>query len=496
MNEARVVGLTTVIAVWGLGLSFGCAPLKECIVEAEQTQESEREARLARCGVVDSLLSDEARSEDGRGGRPVDTEIPGAGDGEIPSAGDGEIPPLGEEETLPPDDISPPHEGTPPTAPDNPVYYDPGTGPWDMASPKECKMDISKIIEKGNIAVFRYGKLCFIQGGNTKEANYSVTKTLGGVLAGRAAYLVAAVPRTGPGTGPILHEDQAVDWLGAVGYNDEALLSHVMSMTAFNKDLLFGSKHFSYDTFGTREINDIVDVAMVAVQQLGGGVPTNAQRFMEEQVFAKLGMSSSSWNGRTIGTGWIGSLEDMGRMGVMLVHDGWWNGERFMESSWVYRMSHPAHEDANPAYGQLAWLNHRGNATGIGGDISRGPNAELGDPCAPPAFWPEYPHVGSEALDCRSEVGDQSCSQTYDVGVFSAQGFGGQLVVMHPGLDLVMVAHDFSGRDGPMGLWNMVRPAVVAADPVFEDDEAAFCEAYGAGDYAPDLPGLRLLPTE
>jgi hypothetical protein len=50
-----------------------------------------------------------------------------------------------------------------------------------------------------------------------------------------------------------------------------------------------------------------------------------------------------------------------------------------------------------------------------------------------------------------------------------------------------MVARDFSGAGGPMGLWEMVRPSLVALDPMFTGDEAAFCEAYGNGNYAPDL---------
>ena len=36
-------------------------------------------------------------------------------------------------------------------------------------------------------------------------------------------------------------------------------------------------------------------------------------------------------------------------------------------------------------------------------------------------------------------------------------------------------------------LWDAVRPAVVAADPRFQGDEAGFCAAYGANRYAPDL---------
>jgi hypothetical protein len=121
----------------------------------------------------------------------------------------------------------------------------------------------------------------------------------------------------------------------------------------------------------------------------------------------------------------------MGRLGVMLVHDGWYGGERFMEASWVYRMSHPAHEDANTAYGQLAWLGNRGGGAGFGAGF---------DTCAPAAFWPAYPHVGSEATDCGATTG--TCEQEYDVGIFLAAGLGGQYVVMHPGLDMVLVGHN------------------------------------------------------
>jgi hypothetical protein len=362
-------------------------------------------------------------------------------------------------------------------------YHDPGTGPWEMGTPQECKLDPSRIAGGNNLAVIRYGKLCHIQGGNTSNQNFSATKTLGGVLAGRAAYLVKDVMRTGPGTGPILHEDKVSDWgVSTSGINPNALLSHVMAMNGFNSNLAYGSKRFSYDTLGTREITKIVEVAMVAVKQAMPPVPTQSGMFMRQQVFDKLGMKASNWAGGTIGTGWTGSLEDMARVGVMLVHDGWYGGERFMEASWVYRMSHPSHEDANTAYGQLAWLNNRGGGASFGADI---------DTCAPAAFWPDYPHVGSEAPDCRATSG--GCDQEHDVGIFSAQGAGGQFIVMHPGLDLVIVAHNSSN---PRGLWTAVRPAVVAMDPMFMGDEAAFCAAYGKGSYAPDLLVPRIAPTK
>lgn len=365
-------------------------------------------------------------------------------------------------------------------------WKDPGAGEWEMGTAEECGINPAMIQARGNIAAYRRGKLCFISGGDTSGQNFSATKTLGGVAAGRADYLAKDVMRTGPGTGHIIHEDKATDWLGTVTYNREAMLSHVMSMTAFNSDLSYGRKSFSYDTLGTREISSIIDVAMKAVGQVSG-VPTNSGEFFRKEVFEKLGMTNSSWSGGTIGTGWTGNMSDMGKLGTMLARDGWYNGERFMSRYWVYRMGHPAHEDANTSYGQLAWLNHRGNAAGIGGDISSGSNSADGDPCAPAAFWPKYPHVGSEAPDCRATVGDMSCVQKHDIGVFSAQGLGGQFVVVHPGLDLAIVAHNWSNAGGPMGMWETIRPGLVAMDPMYKGDEAAFCAAYGKGDYAPDL---------
>lgn len=413
---------------------------------------------------------------------------PMAGSGAMPAANSGAIPSsMGSTSPAAMGSADPAVATTPTTPPammpstDPPPYHDPGTGAWEMASPEECKMDVGMMQPGQNIAVFRYGKLCHTQGGNTTGANWSATKTLGGVLAGRAAYLVKDVPRTGPGTGPILHEDKAVDWLGTVSYNREALLSHIMAMVGHNPNLAFGSKSFSYDTVGSVQITDIVRVAMVATAQVPG-LTTNSVEFMNTEVFAKLGMKDSNWPGGTIGYGWTGTLEDMGRVGVMLAHDGWYGGERFMEASWVYRMSHPAHEDANTAYGQLAWLGNRGGGASFGATV---------DDCAPAAFWPSYPHVGSEAPDCGST--DGNCKQKYDVGYFDAAGLGGQYIVVHPGLDLVMAAHNASSA---AGVWAAVRPAIVAKDPMFMGDEAAFCAAYGAGDYAPDLLAPRVAPTK
>jgi len=43
------------------------------------------------------------------------------------------------------------------------------------------------------------------------------------------------------------------------------------------------------------------------------------------------------------------------------------------------------------------------------------------------------------------------------------------------------------GDNGQGRVWEAIRPALLALDPTFDGDEEAFCEAYAAGDYAPDL---------
>jgi hypothetical protein len=72
-------------------------------------------------------------------------------------------------------------------------------------------------------------------------------------------------------------------------------------------------------------------------------------------------------------------------------------------------------------------------------------------------------------------------------------GLGGQFIVVHAGLDLVITAHNATN---PVFLWDDVRPAVVAKDPMFQGDMTAFCAAYASGSYAPDLLAPRIAPTK
>jgi hypothetical protein len=380
-------------------------------------------------------------------------------------------------------------------------YEDPGMEDWTLVPEAEvaakCKMDIAKLKATGlshNFAVFRYGKLCYEQGRDSATQVFSATKSLGGIVTATAAYLVKDVPKTGPGTGPFNDFDLASDW-GLNGYRQGMQLAYLMSMATGSSGLQWGMRSFSYDTLGSAGLNNMGNVANKALAQSQMSGVAN-MRAATARLFMKLGMKTASWDSVTFGTGSTLTLRDMGKLFTLIIHDGVYNKERLIGTDWIYRMTHPALEDGNTSYGEFMWLNHRGNATGIGGDIGSGSNTRDGDPCAPAAFWQRYPHKVSNAPDCQATTAGAKCEQKNDSGIYSAQGLGGQFIIGHPGLDLVLAVKDFSSMNGPMGFWAKIRPAVVALDPMYKGDEAAFCAAYGSGDYAPDMKHKPTQPPD
>jgi hypothetical protein len=398
--------------------------------------------------------------------------------------------------------------GQPTPSGDLSVFKDPGKSPWQVVPEGEvaakCKLDPSKLagVTLGSgFAIIRYGQMCYRKPATDgATAMWSATKTLGATVTGIASYETRDIPRTGPKTGQLKDTDKATYWLDTVTYNREAYVAHVLSMEAHNASLAYGSKKHSYDTVGSVQINTLGTMINRAISQDSMRLGTTTAALAKTFLFDEIGMTQSTWPGTVFAYSWSATLGDMARLGNLLIHQGVWSGKRILGADWVYKQTHPAFEDGNTAYGYLTWLVAKEGQTSIGGgSFTGGAGATAGgllaDDCGPSALWQRYPHgFLSEAKDCTYTM--NSCKQKYDVGLWSAQGLGGQFIVGHPGLDLVIVAKDYSGGGGPTGLWKAIRPALVALDPTYKGDEAAFCKAYAAGDYAPDLPAPIVQPPD
>jgi hypothetical protein len=381
-------------------------------------------------------------------------------------------------------------------------YVDPGSGEWARVDESElaavCKLDARLLKEADRVlgvpyAVVRYGQLCWefypegaVQA-TTPEENFSTTKTLGATVLGIAAHETRTIARSGRKTGPISDEDRVDHWLDEVSFNSEARISHVLSMLAHNRDLRIGQRAHAYDSTGDVQINRLDDIIDTAINQDPERLGANTEEFTRRFLFEPLGMRHSTWSdgapSKIFGYTWRSPIRDMARLGLLLLNEGFWSGKRVLSQEWVYRMTHPAFEDANTGYGYLTWLNARSNWS-VGGVMADKLDAPR-DPCAPSAIHREHPHGLSESLDCGYEPAS-SCAQNYDVGMWYAEGLGGQEIVGHEGLDLVLVAKDI-GNAGPARLWQAVRPALLAHDETYLNDEAGFCRAYAANEYAPDL---------
>ena len=387
----------------------------------------------------------------------------------------------------------------------------PGREPWQPVPNEQvqqvCGLDPVLLAQADRTlgkawAVIRYGKLChsYLATDMAPMESLSATKFLGATVTGAVALRTADLPRTGPKTGPLSDEDRVDAWIDRVGYNPEAHIAHVLAMVAQSPDLSYGRRTMEYDYFGFVQLDSLNFILNAALRQPGARLGRNLDEFSKRFVFEPLGMVDSTWSlglsNKSFGFGWSTTVLDMARLGLMVLDRGSWDGTQIISAEWAYRMTHPALEDANTAMGYCTWLNSKANFhTGTmptpesWTDLTAEPR--FPGPCAPAAVYRQHPHGLSAAPDCNYAP-DHDCDQMFDVGVWQTIAGFGSVIQGHPGLDMVLVAFqltpdDFFGMGAAGILWDAVRPAVVAADPQFASDEAAFCEAYGANRYAPDL---------
>jgi hypothetical protein len=384
-----------------------------------------------------------------------------------------------------------------------PATKDPGQLPWELVAPadvaEDCLLDPFLLAEADAIldspwAVIRYGKLCheYYPGGSDAPSEvYSTTKTLSAVVMGMVEYQSRDFVRDGRKTGPLKDSDRVDHWLDDFSFNPDAKIGHVLSMVAYNEDLSPGNRPHEYDANGSREINRLSDVMNTVIAQDPERLGNDLEEFAQKFLFRPLGMNNSVWSDgspdKILAYSWDSTVRDMGRLGLLILNDGVWEGERLLSSEWIEKITHPGLEDSNTSYGYLTWLSSNSNYNfgGIAGGVKF--NSPL-DSCSPAAIWPaeKYPHGISEATDCGYSP-DWSCAQEYDVGSWSALGLGGQLIVGQRGLDLVLVVKNLGNSAFAGSVWGPMRPALIALDPVYQGDQDAFCEAYAKGSYAPDL---------
>jgi hypothetical protein len=377
---------------------------------------------------------------------------------------------------------------------------DPGTAEWQQVPRDrmvaECGLDpdildaaAPKLVNTPFV-VIRHGKLCWEGGwptGSTETYTvYSVTKTFGAMLFGMIASRSTKLSDT----------DTVTEWIPPNelgGINPKAKLAHVLAMVSTNANLEPGKKGaWSYDTAGDREINRLVGVmdrAIAAEPDKFPGVK-NVVELAQKELFDPLGMKASNWPGTQIAGNLNSSVRDMARLGQLVLQRGRWQGRQLISEEYLYRMTHPAFEDANTGYGYLTYVNAAKNWSY--------PTSTADMYCAPFGRWPSYPHRPFfETPNSNGGVPGER-EQPLDIAHTFASGTGGQKFIIYRGADMVIATRNGVASAGDGGtvvdqfpshktIWNALRPAMLKYDPVYTNDEAGFCGAYRRSDYAPDL---------
>ena len=220
------------------------------------------------------------------------------------------------------------------------------------------------------------------------------------------------------------------------------------------------------------QINRLSDVVNTAIAQDPARLGNNIDDLTVRYLFEPLGMNDSDWNSglpnKVFAFSWHSTIRDMARAGLSSLHDGVWNGQRIVDSSWIYKMTHASFEDANTAYGLPDVAQQR-----IELQLRVRHHAHTSAPrrlrTARLARQLSQPDLRRPGLQLRSPVHLRPtvrCRHVYFAGL------GGQYVVGHKGLDLLIIAKDNSA--GPALLWQAVR-ALVALDPTYQGEGCLLC---------------------
>ena len=371
------------------------------------------------------------------------------------------------------------------------IFRDPGTAPWQLVDKEnikqECGVSLSDL-EKADRnlrapwLMIRHGQLCYeSKSSDDVSMVHSVTKTLGGTVVG----MIVKDTEEQNTNNALSDNDLLTKWIPNHRLpNEQVKVAHILGMVAHNRDIEPGNRKYSYDTVGRNQINLLSDILNKAIKKNSHLGMDNLDEYIGKRVFKRLGMTQSTWfkgqATKNFATMLNTTLRDMGRLGLLILNKGYWQGESLMSPEWAYKMTHPAFEDANTGYGYLTWVNAAENWVDIGRSTKK---SSRDIECAPVAVRSSFPNKIGETEECGYNNFD--CSQDADSGVWLSRGTGGQFILGHPGLDLVLVIKNYDKR--PNDFWQEVLPAIVAEDPVFKGDIKGFCQEYESNRYAPNL---------
>lgn len=140
-----------------------------------------------------------------------------------------------------------------------------------------------------------------------------------------------------------------------------------------------------------------------------GGDRVSYLRFMNDRLFAPIGMTSAEpefdERGTFVGSSWLhATARDWARLGLLLVRGGVWDGQTVLPPGWVDYMRTPLVHQESGIYGAQTWLNAGNPAAGIA------------------------PRIENLPAD-----------------TFMGTGHGGQMMVMVPSKDLVVIRFGKTG---------------------------------------------------
>jgi CubicO group peptidase (beta-lactamase class C family) len=144
------------------------------------------------------------------------------------------------------------------------------------------------------------------------------------------------------------------------------------------------------------------------------GQPT--REYAASRLFGPIGMTHTQMTADPAGNtntffGVQTTCEDMARFGYLFLRKGRWGDDQVVPRSWVRAAVGRPSQDHNAAYGFLWWLNRYGPIMG---------------PLATDAPGQPEPTVGRTMPEAAANV-------------FTAQGLGGQIVLVDPGSETVVV---------------------------------------------------------